>query len=589
MTHFIPETILDQIKHSIDIIEVISNHVRLTKSGKNFKGLCPFHSEKTPSFLVSPEKQIFHCFGCGQGGDIFTFIQQIEKINFPESVRQLASRARISIPTTGPEQEKELYTELYGLYQKVGKFYYERLASDKNGSAYRYLKNRNLSDSTIRQFGLGYASDQWEGLTRFLQSKKIAESFLIRSGLVIKSEKNKRLLDFFRQRVIFPIFDPHGKVVGFGGRTLSQDNHSPKYINSPESPIFQKRKILYGIQKSKESIRSRGFAILVEGYMDFLQLYQSGIQNVAAPCGTALTEDHARLLKRYCDRVLLIFDPDTAGQNAALRTLPLLLSQNFEIKLVALPQGEDPDTFIRKNGKEVFLKLIEKPVELMDFLIHSHQQLISGKHDLKSPHGKKLLAEALLEPLRAMTDALKKDEYLRMIADKIGVRENILREMFQKATYPRLSSYNPEPPLVPQILPLPAIEKELLSLILNHPPLIPILKEKISWEDFQSPAARDLFKEILSENQTPFSIHHLLQQSTNPDYAGLIRELVLVEDKRGNPEQRFHDCVSKIKNKKIELLMAALKQRYKSASETERPKILSEYQDLKHEQRQFSS
>ncbi len=390
MAGFIPEEKIDDIRNTADVVDVVSAYVALKKTGKNFLGLCPFHAEKTPSFTVSPEKQIFHCFGCGQGGNVFSFVMQYNNLSFPEAVRFLAQRYGIQIPTrqmsTGEKRRFQEKDGLFELNRQALAYYRNVLLETSAGKHGRdYISKRQMTPEVIDRFGLGYAPEGWRNLVQYFSKKGVGLNDVERAGLIIA--KKGTHYDRFRDRIIFPILDIHEKVVGFGGRCL--DDSLPKYLNSPETPLYHKSRILYGLHAAKKACRQTGSVFVVEGYFDVLALFCHGIKNVVATLGTALTRDHLRILKGYAQRVTLVFDSDEAGMKAAERTLSLFMEEKVSVRVMVLPEGQDPDSFIFEVGRDGFDERAEQALDLMSFLLES----AINKHGL-SPQGKVRIVDA---------------------------------------------------------------------------------------------------------------------------------------------------------------------------------------------------
>jgi len=370
----IPENKIEEIRSTASAVDIISEYVQLRKRGKNYVGLCPFHNEKTPSFTVSDEKQIFHCFGCHTGGNVFKFLMEYKKISFVEAIQELADQLGIPLEyeeSAGYEEHQTEQEILYDINTEAAKYFLNNLLNEAEGEGVRkYLEERNIKIQTIRAFGLGYTLRGWENIINFAKRKKIDLDKAVKLGLIGKSDDG-RFYDKLPGRLIFPIFSPNGRVVAFAGRILDQTDKSlpagrqgAKYINSPESLIYSKSKILYGLSFAKDEIRRLNKAILVEGYMDLISLYQSGVKNVVAVSGTALTDDQVQLLSRYTKDVVLLFDSDTAGIKASMRSIEVLLKQDMEVKIVSLPEGEDPDSYVNKFGKDKFDDLVKKSRKL---------------------------------------------------------------------------------------------------------------------------------------------------------------------------------------------------------------------------------
>jgi DNA primase len=426
----ISENKIEEIRSAASIVDVISGYVQLRKRGKNFLGLCPFHSEKTPSFTVSEEKQIFHCFGCHTGGNVFKFLMEYEKISFVEAVQELAEE--LGIPLDYDQQEsEEKQTEqevLYDINTEAARYFSNNLLNSSEGeAALTYFQNRKIKPGTMRAFGLGYAFNGWDNFIHFIQEKKIDIERSIQLGLIGKSADG-RLYDKFSSRIIFPIFSPNGRVVAFAGRILENKEGAAKYLNSPESLIYTKGRILYGLSHAKDEIRRIDKAILVEGYMDLISLYQNGIKNVVAVSGTALTEEQVQLLSRYTKNVVLLFDADTAGIKAAMRSIELLLKRDFEIKIIALPEGEDPDSYVNNYGKEKFEELIKSAKNFLEYQSEYYES--QGMFD--DPAKTTEAIRDLVKPLALINDDLKANLLIKNIAKKFNLREKLLEAELDK-------------------------------------------------------------------------------------------------------------------------------------------------------------
>jgi DNA primase len=425
----VPEHIIDRIRDSVDIVEIISRYITLQKRGKNFKSLCPFHTEKTPSFTVSQDKQIFYCFGCGAGGNVFNFLMRHEKMSFPEVLEKLSAEAGIELPKYGiDKKEAGEFDQLYRANQFAAEFYYDNLQKGINHLK-EYLKKRQLNSKTLTDFRLGYASDSWDGLYSAIINKKLKIDPYLNTGLILQSEKeSQKKYDRFRNRIMFPIHNLSGRVVAFGGRTLSKDDKTPKYLNSSESAIYNKSQILYGLFYSKDWIRQEEYAIMVEGYMDFLQLYQNDIKNVVATSGTALTTDHAKVIRRFTKQVILCYDADSAGIQAAIRGGQILFQENLEVKVLILPDNEDPDSYVQKMGKSAFFSLLQNAKEYFEFKIDYLEKTI-GKDTVSQ---KTAITEELISTLVPHKDPLKFNFYARIVGQKFQIPEQTLIEEIRK-------------------------------------------------------------------------------------------------------------------------------------------------------------
>lgn len=424
----IPESKIEEIRSAADIVDFISEYVQLKKRGKNFVGLCPFHSEKTPSFTVSEDKQIFHCFGCHAGGNVFKFLMDYEKISFIEAVQEVAAKLGINLEyeeDAGKESEQEI---LYEINVQAARYFSDNLLNSPEGeTARKYFQERKIKVQTMRAFGLGYALNGWENFVEFAKSQNINLEKAVQLGLIGR-QSDGRLFDKFSDRIIFPIFSASGRVIAFAGRILENREGAAKYLNSPESSIYVKGRVLYGLSFSKDEIRKLDKAILVEGYMDLISLYQNGIRNVVAVSGTALTEDQVQLLSRYTKNVVLLFDADTAGIKASMRSIELLLKRDLEIKIATLPSGEDPDSYIKKYGKEDFEELIFKSQNFLEYQTAYYE----SQHYFED-HSK--TTEAIRELVRLLSlidDELKRNLLLKAIAKKFNLREKLLEAELDK-------------------------------------------------------------------------------------------------------------------------------------------------------------
>jgi len=424
----IPESKIEEVRTSASVVDVVSEFVQLRKRGKNYIGLCPFHNEKTPSFTVSEEKQIFHCFGCHAGGNVFKFLMEFQKISFVEAVQQLADQLGITIDyeQSGYSEQQSAYGGeqeiFYDINTETAKYFSNLLLSDDEGKfAREYFQKRNIKPQTMRTFGLGYALRGWENLINFSKEKGFDEDKIVTLGLAGRN-KEGRVYDKFSGRIIFPIFSPNGRVVAFAGRVLDDKEQTAKYLNSPESLVYIKGRTLYGLSHAKDEIRKLDKAILVEGYMDLISLYQNGARNVVAVSGTALTDDQVQLLSRYTKNVVLLFDSDTAGIKASMRSIELLLKRDIEVKIVSLPEGEDPDSFINKHGKDEFDELIKKAENFLEYETRYYDSL--GKFD--DPATAAEAIRELVKPVALINDELKQTLLLKNIAKKFNIREKLL-------------------------------------------------------------------------------------------------------------------------------------------------------------------
>ena len=428
MTLRVPEHIIDNIRDSTEIVSLVGSYVNLKKRGTNFLGLCPFHHEKTPSFSVSPSKQIWHCFGCNRGGNVFSFVMEYERVNFIDAVRTLAEKAGIDIPESKTFEEGESKsTVLYKVNRAAASEYHKQLTGDEGAEAREYLAGRGIEGEMLKEYGIGLAPNEWEWLKGKLSGRGFDEKLLISAGLLGKSEQGNTY-DLFRGRIVFPVINEAGKVVAFGGRVWKEENGGgAKYVNSPESPVYIKGKVLYGLYQTKESVKKTNRILLVEGYTDFLSIVGAGITNAAATSGTALTQQHARLAKRYADSAVLLYDGDDAGRKAAVRAAVQLMGVGFDIRVAQLPDGSDPDIFVRKEGLEKLNELIRSSAGFVDFRIG-----IIHEENLSEPALKSREVKRVVEELIDLKDELVKDLLLKEFASKFGVDEELIKRESEK-------------------------------------------------------------------------------------------------------------------------------------------------------------
>ena len=471
----IPEDILQRIRDATDIVDLISEHVQLVKRGRNYSGLCPFHDEKTPSFSVDPDRQFYHCFGCGVGGNVFKFIQEIDRVTFVEAVKFLAERAGVSLPErSGPSREEDAAAdELYRANDLAQKYFHHLLLNDAVGASARtYLQTRGLTGETIARFGLGYAPPEWDALLKVAGRRGLNPQILERAGLALLRSTGSGHYDRFRDRITFPIANLSDRTIAFGARALQPDQE-PKYLNSPETPIYHKGRVLYGLSITRDAIRRQDAVLVVEGYMDLISLAQAGIQHVVATSGTALTEDHGRLLARFARQVVLLFDGDAAGSTAAMRACEALLGTGLDARVVSLPAEHDPDTFVQEHNPDALLKRAENAQSVLDFYLEQ----LAQQHDLSSVEGKARAVERLkplLAKLNKPRDAVRRDLLLREVAERLSVDEQSLRHDLQasmrRPQQPSKAVAEPSPTAVPDP---PRHELEFIGLLFNFPQLIP--------------------------------------------------------------------------------------------------------------------
>ena len=438
-----PGSVAEKVKQAADIVKIVGEYVPLRKAGVNMVGLCPFHSEKTPSFSVHPTRQIFHCFGCGEGGDVFKFVMMVENVTFPEALHQLAEKTGIRLQRHTLEKEANdprarERAALYRLHEEAGKFFGEQMSATGEGRAARaYLADRGLTGPVMSRFGLGYAPSSGQALTRYLAESAIPPRAIELSGLLVAESGTggkSHAYDRFRRRIIFPITNDRGKVIAFAGRTLgAADASAPKYLNSPETPIYSKSRVLYNLSRAGQTIRKAEYAVLVEGYMDSIALASAGIENVVASCGTSLTENQVRLLGRFARRVVVNFDPDAAGVRATERSLDLLLEGGFEVKVLELPDGLDPDGFLRQKGEAAYREELGRAPSYLDYLTDR----AAREHSLENPEGKVAAVNAVLPRLARIPNRILRAETARRVAEGLRVEEKLILEEIDRAARER--------------------------------------------------------------------------------------------------------------------------------------------------------
>jgi DNA primase len=487
----------DEVRAAADIVKIVGDYVKLRKAGVNLVGLCPFHQEKTPSFAVHPTKQIFHCFGCGVGGDVFKFVMLIEHLTFPEALERVAEkvgvplRERVNSETFDAQTRERVL--LFKVHELAAKFFASQLGGTAEGRAARgYLADRGLSDEVVGRFRLGYASSGGQALTRHLRDQGFEPAVLEKSGLVLKDQEGNRHFDRFRRRVIFPIANESGKVVAFGGRALGDDQ--PKYLNSPETPIYSKSRVLYHLDRAAGAIRQSDQAVLVEGYMDCIAVASAGVGRVVASCGTSLTESQIRLLGRYARRVVVNYDPDSAGVAATERSLTGLLEEGFEVKVLALPAGLDPDAFIRKHGAADYEKRVSLAPGYVDYLT----ERAAAQHDLTRPEGRVAAANAVLPHLAKVPDAMLRAQLAHGVALRLRVDDRSVQDELKRAAGHRESQLRPQAVLTPANHAV----KQLLRACLQSEELADeFVVELVKSGDCEGLAGEDVFRRIAELRQ----------------------------------------------------------------------------------------
>ena len=566
MTGRISENILEDILSRVDIVEVISGYMPLKRAGRNFKALCPFHHEKTPSFMVSPDRQIYHCFGCGESGNAFRFLMRYERLEFPESVEILAKKAGVVLPAVQPQDTKtaSLITLLYKINELAASFYQNNLSLPEGLPAKNYLLKRGIKEETIKTFKLGVASERWDALINHLRQKNISLSLLEKAGLILAKDGGG-YYDRFRNRIIFPIFDIKSRPIGFGARILLKENGDlAKYVNSPETPIYTKGKNLYGLNFTKDAIRENDCVVIVEGYLDFIIPYQEGVQNIVASLGTALTVEQVRLLKRYTRNVVMVYDPDDAGQLATLRTLDIFIEEEMEVKIVSLPQGFDPDLFVRRSGAQGFKEKIEQAKGLFDYKLG----ILKTHYNAEEIEGKAKVSREMLETINKFKNAVLKSEYIKRLAQELDIKEDALLQESRKIKEQR-PYVDADMPVNKKALNINPTEKLLIKLMLEETELIHRIKDNLEPADFQDERTSRIVSIMfdLLEQGKNIEPRLLMNHLSEEDMAQVVCESMFLPDglSSENKEKVIDDCIQRLKNEKLRLKRHNLHNQIKTA------------------------
>lgn len=575
MAGLIPENILDDILSRVNIVELIAGYIPLKRAGRNFKALCPFHHEKTPSFMVSLDRQIYHCFGCSAGGNAFNFLMQYERLTFLEAVEVLAKKAGVILPKLQKDDSgsESLITQLYKINEFTVGFYQNLLNVAAGATAKQYLLKRGIKEETIRVMRLGFAQDSWDALINFLRAKGISISLLEKAGLVI-AKQSGGYYDRFRNRAIFTIFDIKGRPLGFGARAIplatvsDKDDNAPKYINSPETPIYTKGKHLYGLNLSKDAIRDNDCAVIVEGYLDFIMPYQEGFQNIVASLGTALTLDQVRLLKRYTQNVVMVYDPDDAGELATLRTLDIFIEEEMNVKVVSLPSGFDPDLFVRQKGIDNFRSMVNSAEGLLDYKL----RILESRYGIKDIESKAKISQEMLLTINKFKNAVLKSEYTKKLAQELKIKEEALlhelknikdfKQYLESDLKVRREVFNIHP-----------TEKLLLRLMLDQKELIDYVKDKIQPTDFKDERVARLFSLMFDLNSEGKHIEPniLMNRLGDEKLLRLVCESsfsLIQEDDYSNKEEIVDDCVKRLKAINLDTRKKRLQEEIRLAEES---------------------
>ncbi len=545
LKYSIPESIIDEVRDRTNIVEVISQVVSLKKVGKNFKGLCPFHSEKTPSFTVSAEKRIYHCFGCGAGGNVFKFVMEVQNISFVDAVRQFAESAGVPIPNANKGNLNDpKYQEREALKKanELAANYFLSLfkESEKGLVARNYLKGRHFTGEILDQYKIGWAIPEWRGLTHHLQkTSNLSRKTVLQSGLVIEKEQGSNVYDRFRGRVIFPIQDAHGSVIGFGGRAIT-DSDNPKYLNSPETPLYQKSQVLFGMNLAKQAIRKEGLAILVEGYLDQMRATQHGVLNTVATCGTALTAKQAAILRNYASSVVMVFDSDNAGREAADKGFGVLQENGLQVKIVYLPEGQDPDSYIYENGAEKFLEKIKTAKPYLESYIDG---VIIRKNG-NSPSELAKMANQVVPMLRKVQNLVERNSLIEYFSSEAKIDDTSFLMELKKSFSKNQSRVEVFETKIDSVL---RLERHLVQLILSDKETAQKVLQAVNLEDFSSATLKAIAitcSQKIQEDES-LEIDKLIDNTDNPEAKDLLTQLGLEPLEFDSIEKSVIDCIKK--------------------------------------------
>lgn len=580
---------IEDIKARLSIVDVVERYVSLKRTGRDYKGLCPFHDDKNPSMHVNEERGFFHCFSCGAGGDVFGFVMKYNSIGFMDAARELAQRAGVELPSSSRRAEnrgedsarKKRFFEINSL---VCSLYRERLRSGKGSeSARKYVESRGIDARTVEEFGLGFAPDGWDTVVRFAREKKIGISELEKLGLVAARKDSKGHYDWFRNRIIFPIYGMDGQVLGFGGRALDEDGgKNPKYMNSSESPVFSKKNVFYGLYNSRSEIRKKRQAVLVEGYMDFIKLYSSGVRNVVATLGTAFTRDHATVLRRFCEEVVIVYDGDAAGISSAVRAGEILLEREVSSKICRIPDGLDPDDYVERHGAGGFLELLGAAAGVCDFII---DDAFSKYREKKMSSGESV--RVLAELVSKTRDPIEKSRALSRITGVFGIRESeILSLARSSGAGKNRGSLAPSP----KVSGGDAVERMILKILLRFPDLVDVAETEKIVDYFENGNLKVILTRIGEVGFNDAS--SLISSFEDVDTQELLSELIFSSDDLADEktsEKILGDCVTRLELRGMNFKLGDLrdriqKQRNSSDKEQEK-KLVRKYRDLEREYR----
>ena len=591
----IPDDTITQILDRCDIVELIGSYVPLKKAGRNFKANCPFHNEKTPSFVVNPDKQIFHCFGCDAGGNAVGFIMKQDRLTFPEAIRVLAQKVNVTVPETsgGNIQTANVRQLIYKVNTCATQFFHNILLSDKGApakNARTYLKNRKIDLQMVEQFQLGFAPDQWDGLISHLREKGINLKLMEKAGLIIPRDNAQGYYDRFRNRIMFPIFDTQANCRAFGARAMesaqSQEKVTAKYINSPETTVYTKGHHLYGFHLAKQAIGQEDFVIIVEGYTDCIMPYQAGVANIVASLGTALTVDQIRLIRRYTKNVVMPFDMDPAGESAMLRSLDTLIEEGMSVKVAVLTEQHDPDSFICEHGVEAFRDRIRQAETLFDYKLG----ILMDRYDVKAIEGKARISGEMLQTIDKFNNAVLRAGYIKRLAGELLVSEQALNTELNKVrqmTGERKVFGKSSTPKTPVLEQLRVVESDILRLLLEEESFIAATKKEINPSDFQDAKIREVISKIfdLCEEGKEINSAVLINSFDDQEMQNMIARLMANDEVTVGDKQKMHsDYMNRMKKDRKKLRMKILHEQIGEAErdgdQSKLDTLLNEYNHL---------
>lgn len=552
MNKQISEEIIEELRHRADIVEIIGEQVALRKKGQNYTGLCPFHQEKTPSFVVSPGKQIYHCFGCGKGGNVFSFLMEREGASFNEVIEKLAARYGMLLPDREMNPAQQRQAAKVKRYRQINQWameYFQQALEAAEGKPGRdYFESRGLDAKIIQRFSLGFAPDRWEGLCHALKAKDVQDEELLLLGLAQTSQKST-LIDKFRNRVMYPIFDDRGNVVGFGGRTLGDGQ--PKYLNSPDTPLFQKGHHLYALNLAKASIRQQDQVILMEGYMDVIAAHQQGITHVVASLGTALTDEQSKLLTRYTYQSVICYDADAAGEAASMRGLEILNQHGFQVRIIRIPEGKDPDDFIRAHGQEAFLKLADKALSLYEYKFARTIE----KFDRESMSGKVGIIQAMLPELAKVKSPVARQGYITLMSERLSFPEAAIKEELRRHQGGSMPKPAGQPRMKTEERGTERAQAGIFRILLEDPSLLKAVEEAGGADLFDNRQAQAVFQTaqaLLQAGHQALSGEDLVALIEDGDQRQWLTGVLLEDEIPGDKNKVFQDSLLTLKRSRID-------------------------------------